>query len=399
MYALYNEGLSLSHRGLYIEALSRLTEAQKIALEANDTENILNLASSIGSMNLLSSSDGVSLCQFKDELFALYDRYTSGVVPFRHYPIVGHLYFREHNLDSAYFYYTKYWSAIPVVTANNIGVLAMLSRIEKHRKHYEAAWEYENLYANSSDSLNTVHSNQLIQHLDARYRTKYLERSYASLQVMHRYEIATLILVIVIIVIVCWMIVLSRKRAIAERNHKIVEYEQYIEKAREMYGELQSRYETIRSNVKSDDVRTETLFSLLGNRIQSLQQLLEWASMYENVPNLFYQRFKEYIKVSSGNNPQLSQDVIAIADLNCAGIIHYLRQHYPSLLPHELCYCGFICLGFSVESIRILYNHTNTYSIYTIRGKIRAKLGLKNNAQKLETYLQQIMEELKRQGN
>lgn len=395
MYALYDEGLALSPRGLYSEALACLAEAQKIAIETNDVDNILNLASSIGSISILSSPDSVSLSKFKDELFALYDSYTSGAVPFRHYPVVGHLYFREHHLDSAYCYYAEYWASAPAVTSTNIGALAMLSRIEKQRKHYEAAWRYENLYAASSDSLNTVHSNQLIQHLEARYRTKYLERSYASLRAARRYEIATLVLVIVVIAIGGGVVVQSRKRAIAERNRKIAEYEQYIENARAMYGELQSRYDTIRASVKSDDARTETLFGLLGNRIQSLQKLLELASKYENDTPVFYQRFKEYVKVASGNNRQLSKDVIAIADLTCTGIIRYLHQHYPTLSQHELCYCGFICLGFSAESIRILYNHTNTYSIYTMRAKIRAKLNIKNNSLKLETYLLQIMEDLK----
>lgn len=395
MYALYSEGLSLCHSGRYSESLSRLSEAREIASKAHDTENVLNITSSIGGIKLKIRLDSASLHDFKCELFGLYDRHTAGQVPSRHYPIVGNIYFQERNLDSAYYYFTEYWSQTPAVTALNVGTLALLSRIEQQRNHYETAWQYENRYAYFSDSLNTAHSSELIRHLETRYRTKYLERSYASLQTKRRHEIATLILIIALLVLVGWMIIVSRKRALAERNRKILGYEQYVEETHVLYGELQSRYDAIRASVQTNDNRSNALFVLLGNRIRSLQQLLEWAMIYESDPIAFYQRFKEYMKVTSGNNRQLMEDAIAIADLTCHGIVDYLRKHYPSLSPYELCYCGFVCLGFSAESIRILFNHTNIYSIYTMRSKIRNKLGLKNSREKLETYILGIMENLR----
>ena len=82
--------------------------------------------------------------------------------------------------------------------------------------------------------------------------------------------------------------------------------------------------------------------------------------------------------------------MIAIANLSCHGIIDYLQKSYPALSQRELCYCGFICLGFSPESIRILYNHTNTYSIYTLRSKIRSKLGITNDSSNLEKYIVEL---------
>lgn len=88
----------------------------------------------------------------------------------------------------------------------------------------------------------------------------------------------------------------------------------------------------------------------------------------------------------------MAEDVIAIANLTNGGIIDRLRRFYPSLSQHELCYCGFISLGFSHECIRILYNHTNVYSIYTMRCKIRSKIGLINKVVSLESYIQNLIE-------
>lgn len=125
--------------------------------------------------------------------------------------------------------------------------------------------------------------------------------------------------------------------------------------------------------------------------IQSLKQLLEWASKYERYPEKFYSRFKEHMKLAAGKNRDLAEDVIAIANLTNRSIIDHLHKLYPSLSQHELCYCGFISLGFSHECIRILYNHTNVYSIYTMRSKIRSKIGLINNAVSLESYIQYLI--------
>ena len=266
-------------------------------------------------------------------------------------------------------------------------------RIEKLAKNYKKALEYKQLYIQNVDSINNIYHNNLTQFYERKHETEYLEKENTALRLIHRYESLSLILTIAIISIGFSIVIGTHKRVLRKKNRKIAEYKRYVEEGNEHYAKLAEQYDEIRQNINMQDERSQMLFSLLGNRIKSLQQLLEWASLYEKNTDSFYRHFKEHIKVATGKNRELAEDVIAIANLSCHGIIDRLHEQYPALSLHELCYCGFICLGFSSESIRILYNHTNIYSIYTMRSKIRSKLGLVNQTQNLEKHILHLMKE------
>lgn len=130
---------------------------------------------------------------------------------------------------------------------------------------------------------------------------------------------------------------------------------------------------------------------LLGKRMDSLKELLEIASRYESRPALFYTKFKESVKVNSQYNRQWEDEVISIVNLSYGNIIEELKSTHPDLTVHELCYCCFVCLGFSPQAIRVLYDHTNLNSIYTVRSKIRSKLGLVNTSKSLDSYFEGLL--------
>lgn len=75
------------------------------------------------------------------------------------------------------------------------------------------------------------------------------------------------------------------------------------------------------------------------------------------------------------------------------GFISYLRKHYPEMTKYDLAYCGLILLGFTPDSIRVLYNHTNIQSLYIIRSRIRTKMNLEKKAC-LEEFLINMCNEL-----
>ncbi len=126
-------------------------------------------------------------------------------------------------------------------------------------------------------------------------------------------------------------------------------------------------------------------------RMDSLKELLEIASRYESRPALFYTKFKESVKVNSQYNRQWEDEVISIVNLSYGNIIEELKSTHPDLTVHELCYCCFVCLGFSPQAIRVLYDHTNLNSIYTVRSKIRSKLGLVNTSKSLDSYFEGLL--------
>lgn len=392
LYAMRRKGVSLSLIDKKPEALACLSEAKEIATQTNDVSSLLEIMASLGGVQVL--SDSITLPSYKYDLFKLYEKYTDGKIPVKHYPTIGYTYFLEKNLDSARWYYHNYYSQCPEITNFNVGIFAVMSKIEDMANNHKKALKYKQLYIQYSDSLNAIFQNNLLQYYEQRYTTENLEKEYTTLQIVHRYEIVSFASIAAIILIGCSILIRSHKRALRKKNRKIAEYKRYVEEGNEHYAKLADQYAEIKKNIHVQDERSQTLFALLGNRIKSLQQLLEWASVYEKNTDNFYKHFKEHIKVAAGKNRELSEDVIAIANLSCHGIIDHLQEKYPTLSLHELCYCGFICLGFSSESIRILYNHTNIYSIYTMRSKIRSKLGLTNQAENLENYILNLMKEL-----
>lgn len=392
LYAMRRKGVSLSLIDKKPEALACLSEAKEIAIQANDVSSLLDIMASFGTIQLF--SDKTTMLSYKQELFNIYRKYTKNTIPLDHYPNIGYIYYHENNIDSARWYYSHYFLHRPKITNLNVGIFSVLSQIEHSDANFEKALEYKKLYIQYSDSIDAILRKNLISELKGKHKADYLQKEYTTLQLIRKYEIASFALIALIILSGCSVLIASHRRALRKKNRKIAEYKRYVEEGNEHYARLTEQYNEIRKNIHVQDEQSQALFALLGNRIRSLQQLLEWASLYEKNTDNFYKHFKEHIKVASGKNRELAEDVIAIANISCHGIIDYLQNNYPALSLHELCYCGFICLGFSAESIRILYNHTNVYSIYTMRSKIRHKLGLVNQTENLENHILNTMKEL-----
>lgn len=389
LLVLQSKGFAQVATGHSEAALKSLEEAEELAWKVDNPQAVMSILATLTSVAI--KNDPATIHKLKARLFDFYRQYTGNVIPIDHYAVVGHLYRVDNKIDSAKYYYVKYFENNQNITFDNIGTLLVLSSLEYESKNYKKAYEYEKLYSLSSDSLNQVQRTNLIQSLERKYKTEYLQAQYETLQFKHKYEIASFILILFLIGIAITYIVIYYKRTIVRRNQQLAEYESYIGEVQAHYSELQDKYLSLTKNAHVQDERSQALFEVLGNRIQSLKQILEWASRYEKDPGKFYSQFKEHIKLASGKNRDLAEDVIAIANLTNDGIIDHLQTLYPSLSQHELCYCGFISLGFSHECIRIIYSHTNVYSIYTMRSKIRSKIGLVNNAISLEHHIESLM--------
>lgn len=389
LYILRDKGLALSIQGYNTEAVKILSQAEQLALELGDTQMAVKIVASLTTISLRDDPSRVS--RWKSKLFKTYRDYAENDIPIEDYAIVGNIYELENKIDSANYYYSKYLESNPNISSENIGILAILASLEKDAENYKKAYEYENLYSSAADSISRVQQDNLIQSLDKKYKNEFLQAENETLRFKHKYEIACFIFILFLIGIAITYIVIYYKRTIVRRNQQLAEYESYIGEVQAHYSELQDKYLSLTKNAHVQDERSQALFEVLGNRIQSLKQILEWASRYEKNPEKFYSQFKEHIKLASGKNRDLAEDVIAIANLTNDGIIDHLQTLYPSLSQHELCYCGFISLGFSHECIRIIYSHTNVYSIYTMRSKIRSKIGLVNNAISLEHHIESLM--------
>ncbi len=197
---------------------------------------------------------------------------------------------------------------------------------------------------------------------------------------------------VVLITLTVSVVIFYRKR-LKDSRRKIDEAISYIDTVSSGYAELQNRYKVLQEDNQNLNETSSKMLSMLSTRMESIQQLLELASLYESRPAVFYSKFKDLIKVSQFNNTELEQEIISTTNLSYHNILDDLKAMHPDLSLHELCYCGLICLGFSQQSIRVLYDHTNINSIYSLRARIRAKLGISNSNKNLDTYFKELIRE------
>lgn len=108
--ALNNKGVSFYLNKQNEQALPYLEKALKIAEEMNDVSAILEISAIQSDIVLQVSKNPKSIFQLKNKLDGIHKKYTQGVIPMNHYPILGKLYFEEGNIDSSKYFYTKYMS-------------------------------------------------------------------------------------------------------------------------------------------------------------------------------------------------------------------------------------------------------------------------------------------------
>ncbi len=308
-----------------------------------------------------------------------------------HYPIMGSIHFKKGNMDSARYYIIRHRQYNQDNNTHNVGALALLSSIEYLSGNYYKAYKYEKLYSHLNDSINDSLRKYEVRALNQTYKNKELKESYKRLAARHKNErravfVSALALLAAIGIVYC--------RISRRREQERIEYENYAYETQKHHAELEAKYKQILSRGEY----TPASLRLLKNRMDDMKFIMELMARYENDPDTFYRKFKEHTKVSAKKNQDLLEVFIATANLAHDGIIDYIQNACPDLTRYELCYCALIYMDFSPQSIRVLFNHTNIYSLYTLRNKIRKKLGIAKSTNNLEKYILDLKESMKGKG-
>lgn len=385
-------GLSLFLDNKFSQAIDYLSSALQLAIKDKNVDAILDIEAVLIHMKIKRGVDYGSLISLKQRLFKRYELYNKNIVPITHYPVLGSIYVEEHKIDSARYYITEYLKSNIGIGLQNFGIWAMLSLVERESGNYKLAYDYNRRYSHYNDSINMSLRDYDARALERKYKNKELKSSYLNLQLKHRKERIGAIVLLVILIVCAWSAYhyFMRKRA-KEREM----YDISIGEFRRYCSELEKGCEALKEGRNADEEQYQSLLKLLEKRVTDMKKISEWATLYEKSPDVFYQKVKEYFHLSNSTNRVLVGEVLTFANLYCFGIIDYLRSICPKLTPRELCYCGLSCLGFSPECIRILFNHTNISSIYTIRNKVRNKLGLKRSSFNLEKHIRDLLNEAK----
>lgn len=385
----YNEIEMLNLMERYDEALERIDRAVDMAVNTRDTSAVLELAGMKAAIMVNDTSMQVSPRVVMDELCEIYDRYNGGEIPESHYGTVGILSFLNDDLVSA----RKYMGAASAISPDYLGIVLeqYLSLLEEKAGNTGAALYHERAASNLKDTLYQENKESLIQAAERKYKHEYIQKSYDLLKSRHAYQISVLVMVIIVSAAIFFGVFVFYRHKLKEQKKRTAEIMTYIDTIRSEYDEINKKYESLRTQLSKQSGAGEQMTRLLGKRMDSLRELLEIASRYESRPALFYAKFKESVKVNSQYNRQWEDEIISITNLSYDNVIEDLKSAHPDLTVHELCYCCFVCLGFSPQSIRVLYDHTNLNSIYTVRSKIRSKLGLVGTSKSLDSFLEDFL--------
>ena len=361
------ESIASAEKALELsKVLNRTTKIALWELEIMDIENKIHNANDISRAKYL-----LTLLEDSDDI----ERYRRW----------GYIYCVENKLDSAIYYYKRYIVNLQSFNRQTIRPILNLAELYRLNNRTDEVILYMNKYINVADSINKAEREVLIQNLDKKYKTQQIKESYTALRKQHTLFVIICILIVIILII-------SAVYLFNRYNSKIAKIQQESEASIVQYATLQKQYDTLLQNMgaytKENGEQGFKLVEVLHNRLNSLRELSEFAYYYGDTDSSkkFYNKFKEHIIISKNRNAILADDIIDMANMLNNGVITYLKEHYPTITTYELSYCGLISLGFTPESIRSLFNHSNNHSLYIVRTRISKKIGL-NRALHIEEFI------------
>lgn len=362
-----------------------------------DTDYQLSLEKTAAFVRLYNNLPGDSL---RDELMAFY--IIKGIIdiPIEDYPTWSMINLQEGKLDTARDFALKAMTNADAFDKKQLaGISALLMQIETASKNYKAALDYAEEYIKLRDIINQNEKNVLIQKTHEKYKNQQLKNEIAAKETRHGYQLLIIFIVGIAFTIYAFLIIISlikkRKKMEKAKNDEINSYKILAEDLASNYAELKNVYEKLSAQRDQTDETEERFIKALDLRMKGLGNMLEEAYLFENKPERFLRTFKQYIKESSAKDFAFS-DLQYVVNKKYFGIIDYLKETYPNLTESDLDLCSMICFGFSSNSIRQIYAHTNPESIYNKRSKLRNKLKLSPSIQ-IEGFIRKLLSELSQQ--
>lgn len=385
-YAMCDKVRLLHLQGQHEQALVMLEQAESVAMLHHDPRCFLNIAHSKAAVLLDMGADLNNQQQVIRSIFSAYHEYNSGVLNPDSYLILIDSYYRMNRLDSAAYYAAKALDSIDTYTINQaIGLHVLLARIYEDKNELDKANACLYTWIELSDSRNKIEKTNLIQDLEQKHRTLQLKDSYDELQTRHITISVFSLLLLVIAGGIIWIIY-------RRKQDQINDYYNFTDSLRSAYSTLQDKYITLEKEIGQHDEKTGKLFEALDNRLKSLRKIMEMASTFEENPGIFYEKLRKHIKIESNQSGKALGDLFNITNLYHGGIVDYLQAKYPNLNDEDLALSCMICLEFSPQQTRLLFNHTNTSSIYTKRSKLRRKLEI-SDTDNLEEFFKSCIRE------
>lgn len=381
---------------LWDNSLKEYNKAKEIFFVLNDFEQILFINRAI---SIIQFQSGKQIDLTIDLLNSLYSENKIHTLPIEDYPLWSMIALKNKDIDKAREYALLTLSNKDSLSERQLaGLYALLIEIESSAKNYSKALEYSGEYEKIMENIDEYERHNLIQEIEHKYKNRQLKDKLEAEGKYHFYQLKIISLLIFLAIIIALYIinhlVKRKRRIIIEKNKEIEIYKIMADDLASNYTELKNLYDRLGVERDKED-ETETRFmKTLDNRLKGLGDLLEEAYLFENKPERFLKTFKDYVKESSAQEFAFS-DLRYIVNKKYCGIVDYLQKTYSDLSESDLDLCSMICFGFSSNSIRQIYAHTNPDSIYNKRSKLRNKLKLGPSIQ-IEGFIRNLLAELSR---
>lgn len=142
-------------------ALYALNNAKNIALNYNDTVQLLDTELKIQNIIVKNSNDKKEIEDCKMHLFDIYHTLCNNSIPTSHYPLLGQIYLKQNKIDSAKLWLTTSLNFTPKITYDNLGIYIHLANCEKQVGNYKDALRFRELYSHLHDSITEIQNNTL----------------------------------------------------------------------------------------------------------------------------------------------------------------------------------------------------------------------------------------------
>lgn len=370
-------------------SLQEYNNALTIFDSINNHAQVCSIASSMAYQMKEQGKSTVSIKRFLNDTYKIHNL---GIIPLNDYPVWAWLYLQERNLDSANYFCIK-TKATKLSSNQQCGINAILSQIAECWKDYKtAAYKWKETYT-LLDSLSQYEKKHLIQRIEERYENKELQIRNEMLHMKNTYIVAIGSLCLLLLLGIFASLFRRWRQAIRQKAKELETTRIMIEDLTENQVALQKECAEMIVKLDNGSQQATHLMELLESRLDGIQQLLETAYSSACNPKKLYDYCKQY-----ANNMNLSESVTSdlrdLINIRYHGVLEHLHTHHPKVTNSEINLIAMQLLGFSNNSIRLIFNHENQDSLYSRRTRLREKVGLPAYA-KLEDYLIYISEQLK----
>lgn len=357
----------------------------------NNHQQVCLIASSL--ITQMQGNNDIPTISMKQFLNKIYSKHTNGITPTIDYPIWAWIYLHENKIDSAQYYATLAQKLGQKTLNRQCGIEVLLCQIEEKKGDFKAAAIGWGKAYSLLDSISRHEKEQLIQRVEIRYKNKELQQRNEVLHMRNRYLIIIGLLVLALTSIGFSLALRYWKRVARKRMLQNMRNQIFIEKLNDDQAGLQLRYQQMEQELHDGSEESERLLTSIESRLDEIMHLLDYAYSNTCNPKDLHQALKEYAHTINADEFAFSE-LRYVVNKRYGGILDYLRVRHRKLSNSEINLVGMLMLHFTFDSIRLIYNHENTDTLYSRRTKIREKMKLPRNY-KVEDYVFWIGEQLK----